>query len=261
MVKPLTGKKVMILRPHEQSEELCRLVTDSGGIALKFPTLVIEPTDSISKSDICNLIAWSELIIFVSRNSVRVLSGLLGGLEGLFDKKSIFAAGEGTAVEAEAAGIKKIVSPDKLSGSDGLLLLAGFNPPAILGEKVLIVRGETGRELLKTELESRGALVKYAEIYTRALPSVSKEGIEKLWQQNPPDIIVLTSKNGLYNLIKLTPIQFHDRLFSTDIVAISKRIADAGREAGFTGKASVAKTQSDHGLYDAVIKFGVSYDV
>jgi hypothetical protein len=51
----------------------------------------------------------------------------------------------------------------------------------------------------------------------------------------------------------MIPEIYHDQLFGADIVAMSKRIAEAARKAGFNNKVEVSKLQTDQGLYDAVV--------
>lgn len=244
----------MVLRPVDQSDKLCGLLADSGGEVESFPTLEIVPVETISTETLKDLIDWSERIIFISRNAVRILSAKMDGLVDVFNEKHVFATGSGTADEARSCGIKKIISPEGQSGSETLLSLADLQTATINEKKILIIRGDTGRELLKQELESRGAIVKYAEIYTRRMPEVSPQKVDKLWRQNPPDIIVITSNQGLSNLIDMTPTKYHKQLLSTDIVTMSMRIAQTAIKNGFIKKPVIAEFQTNQGLHDAVIK-------
>ncbi|NNE38602.1 MAG: uroporphyrinogen-III synthase [Gammaproteobacteria bacterium] len=255
MAVNLIGKNIMVLRPIQQSEGLCRRFIEAGGNVTRFPTIEIQPLDDISTDEIKDLIEWSDVIIFISRNAVRVLEELAGSLQAIMDNKTVYAAGSGSEEEVRSSGVVEVISPGARSGSEALLQMMGLESEAILGKKVLIVRGDYGRELLKQELESRGALVKYADIYTRVIPKVTTERVENIWQHNSPDIIVVTSNQGLFNLIKMTPDIYHDRLFATDIVTMSKRISDAAIKEGFHNKIAVAESQTDQGLYDAAVNY------
>ncbi len=249
----LKEKNIMVLRPVEQSEELCRKLVDAGGNVIRFPTLEIQPLDNVSAGAVDDLIAWSDVIIFISRNAVRVLAGMLENLQSSLENKTVYATGLGSEEEIRSIGVKHVISPGARSGSEALIQLTGLQSESILGKKILIVRGDAGRGLLKQELECRGAIVKYAEIYTRVIPDLAAERVKNIWQHESPDIIVVTSNQGLYNLIKMIPEIYHDQLFGADIVAMSKRIAEAARKAGFNNKVEVSKLQTDQGLYDAVV--------
>ena len=66
---PLSGLGVLVTRPKDQAEPLCRLIEAAGGRALKLPGLVIAPaTDSAAARRL--LAADSDLLIFISRNAV-----------------------------------------------------------------------------------------------------------------------------------------------------------------------------------------------
>ncbi len=249
----LAGKNIMVLRPSQQSEELSKQIMEAGGNVIRFPTLEIQPIKNISSRTLKDLVSWSDTIIFISRNAVRVFAGLIGDIQNLLESKTVYAAGMGSQEEAGFAGVNNVISPGPRSGSEALLQLTGLQSKAILDKKVLIVRGDTGRELLKQELESRGAEVKYADIYSRVMPKVSAQDVANIWLHSPPDIIIVTSNQGLYNLISMTPDAHHDSLFATDIVAMSERIAQAARKAGFTNNIVVAESQTDQGLYNAVV--------
>lgn len=250
----LAGKNIMVLRPVKQSEQLCKLVIDHGGFITLFPTIEIKPLENIALENLGNLIEWSNMIVVISRNAAQILSALMRNLNEQVKTKTVFATGSGTADEMGMCGIESVLFPKSQSGSEGLLQMIDLHAPEITGKNILIFRGDTGRELLKQVLEERGASVKYAEIYTRAIPDVTKKQVDSIWETNPPDIIVFTSNQGLYNLIKMTPHKYHNKLFSTPFISMSHRIAKTARDEGFMKKSVIAETQTDFGLLEAINK-------
>ena len=244
----------MVLRPANQSDQLCKKVVELGGVVTLFPTIEITPLENITLENLTNLFEWSNMIVFISRNAARILSALVRNLNEQLKTKTVFATGSGTADEMRKYGINSVLFPTNQSGSDGLLQMTDLQAPEISRKKILIIRGDTGRELLKQSLEERGASVKYVEIYTRAIPEVSKKQVESIWETSPPDIILFTSNQGLYNLIKMTPRKYHRKLYSTPFVTMSERIAVTARNQGFMKKSVIAKTQTDDGLLEAIKK-------
>jgi len=70
MSRVLNGSKVLVTRPHEQGEKLCRLIQDDGGTAIPFPTLELTLTDELNRRELLQLFVVATHIVFVSRNAV-----------------------------------------------------------------------------------------------------------------------------------------------------------------------------------------------
>src|SRR5207249_630199 len=62
------------------------------------------------------------------------------------------------------------ISPRDPERSDSQTLLQELDLEALRGRRVLILRGETGRELLADELRAAGVLVEQVAAYRRAAP-------------------------------------------------------------------------------------------
>ena len=59
-------------------------------------------------------------------------------------------------------------------------LLAAASLRQVAGKRILILRGQEGRNLLGDELARRGAQVDYCEVYRRALPATGAADFERL---------------------------------------------------------------------------------
>jgi uroporphyrinogen-III synthase len=129
-----------------------------------------------------------------------------------------------------------------------------LNSKNVEGRRLLIVRGEGGREKLKAELERRGARVDYVEVYRRRMPAVDADTIRKLWQDQRPDVIVITSVQSLENLLALTESAYRRSLLETPLAVMSPRIARHAGELGFTRPPCVAGGAGDAALTAAVIE-------
>lgn len=252
MTVALHGCKVLVTRPRQQGENLCRLIQQAGGQAIPFPVITVIASEPSGTEPVQTLIASSPVIIFISRNAVIFTNQLVEDLVSTMQDKTVYAVGEGTLQELTSKGIVQAKSPGPQSGSDALLELRDFAPDNIRGRQVLIIRGQGGREHLKEALEANGAQVRYAEVYQRVLPGITPDELESLWQDTGPDVIVVTSNQGLQNLLELCGEKYRQMLCDRRLVVISTRQQELARQAGFRLPAIVAPEQTDQGLLLAI---------
>ncbi|RKZ95431.1 MAG: uroporphyrinogen-III synthase [Gammaproteobacteria bacterium] len=213
VAKPsLDGLRVLITRPQQQAKDLCEMVEDAGGIAIPFPVINIKPIATQNWSNIA--LAEQDMIIFVSRNAVTFF---IAGIEGdLPVNIQLVAVGAATATSMSEHGLRVDIQPPEPAGSESLLAMPALNN--VKDKKVLIVRGQGGRELLADTLTTRGAKISYIEIYQRSLSTPSNAQIE---QAKTADCILVTSIAGLDNLSKLID---GDSLKSKKLIVVSERI-------------------------------------
>ena len=95
-------------------------------------------------------------------------------------------------------GIADVVSPQDRFDSEALVALPELQDMA--GRKVLIFRGDGGRELLGDTLQERGATVEYVTCYRRDVPQADPAPLLKLWTDGKLDAVTVTSSEGLRNL-------------------------------------------------------------
>lgn len=250
MTATLGGCKVLVTRPRAQADSLCRLIRDAGGEAVSFPTLEIAAAPGMDAARLAALLDGATHVIFISRNAVEYFERHAGDVAAALGDRMVLAAGGGTGEELRRRRVDGVrVSPG--AGGVGLLSLGELAPARMRGREVLIVRGAGGREYLKDELERRGARVRYATVYRRLKPAADAG---PLWRAGGPDIIVVTSAQGLDNLVEMTPPEDRDALLVTPLVVISPRLAAAAARAGFTGRVSEAPAQSDRGILEAIMQ-------
>ncbi|MFL2556347.1 MAG: uroporphyrinogen-III synthase, partial [Gammaproteobacteria bacterium] len=120
----LNKKYILITRPIDQADYLSRLILDNDGISVKFPTIDIRPLDK-TKELIMNFnkIKDSDILIFVSRNAVRVaVDGFIRDIN-IFKNIKIIGVGAGTMGELEKTNFKNIIYSEQ-SDSEGVLNLS-----------------------------------------------------------------------------------------------------------------------------------------
>ena len=163
----------------------------------------------------------------------------------------MLAVGAGTGKALEQQGVTNIISTE--AGSEALLQLPQLQPAAVTGKHILIVRGVGGRDLLEQRLRKIGAYVNYLEVYQRVSPGTGAGNMAELWHTDPPDAIIITSVEGLHNLVNMTAADRRVSLLHSPLAVMSERIGLAARELGFKHAPAVATAASDTGLLQAIM--------
>jgi uroporphyrinogen-III synthase len=258
MTKVLNGIKVLVTRPEQQAEALCGAIENLGGKAIRFP--VIEITQSRNQQaakTILDTIPQYDIGIFISRNAVDWTMKLLDEKISIMDKLTLIAIGAATAKTLKQVSSAQVVT-NSGANSEALLELDALSTDVIHGKKIIIFRGEGGRESLATTLRERGAKVDYVEVYSRDCPEYSRDVIDELWSSNSPDVVIVTSNNGLENLFSLLNEDQRNLLFSKQLIVMGERMLDLSIDLGFTRPPILAEENSDEGILKAIVKWAAS---
>ena len=258
----LDGLRVLVTRPRHQSAGLARLIEARGGTALLFPVIeLVPPRDPQVAQALLACAEQFAAVIFVSPNAVTHGLALLDAAGAGFGRARLVAVGESSARALEQAGFDAVLRPDRGASSEALLALPEFAATALDGRRILIVRGEGGRELLGDTLSQRGARVTYAEVYRRALPrrDAAGRGLAERGARGGIDTIVITSAQGLDNLFALLGEQAAPWLKETGYVVASDRLADHAQALGISERPVVAAGADDDALLAALIRWREVY--
>ena len=253
----LSGKKIWVTRPAQQGAQLCRMIEARQGSPLSLPALVIRPVpEHVRSAQNTRRLALADIVIFISKNAVVHARDRFPDMADVLQGKTVLGAGRATAGSLRRLGLDRVACVDP-GGTEALLSLPLLSGAEIRDKRVLIVRGEGGREALRDGLLARGAGVHYLEVYRREKPDISQAEMAKFWHDETPDALVVTSLAGLDNLVELTPAAEGRRLHGTATVVMSERIRQHALDAGFT-RVAVAQDNSDAGLLDALLKMNES---
>jgi uroporphyrinogen-III synthase len=230
--------KVLVTRPTHQAKLLCQMIEAEGGEAVRLP--VIEIVEIADKTALLNSnLNNNDFAIFISANAVeKALPSL-----DLPPQCKILAVGKRTAEKLKASGITALCPPPPFN-SETMLEMPELQPAAIQGKKIVIFRGEGGRELLAKTLQQRGAIVNYVNVYRRIQPPTPAK-------ISPVDIITITSVQGLKHLLNMLAGQTWVK--NTPLVVMSERIAIKAKQWGINAPIFVATSASDEGLFNAVL--------
>ncbi len=220
----LAGMGILVTRPKAQANGLCHLIEQAGGRAFRFPAVDILPATEPTPAYELLRREW-DLVLYVSANAVNFASALATGLP---HARHNGAVGRATARTLASHGKRACLVPDQ-PDSEGLLALPELH--AVQGRHVLIVRGEDGRSLLGDTLVERGAQVRYAEVYRRAVPDTDPAPLLASWRQDIHAVIV-TSLGLLTNLRQMLGEQGLPLLADTPLLVISERMQHTAEHMG-----------------------------
>jgi uncharacterized protein HemX/uroporphyrinogen-III synthase len=142
----------------------------------------------------------------------------------------IAAVGEGTAQALQAANFPSALYPPSQWDSEGLLALPEFCE--LSGKKIVLVRGDKGRELLADEFTARGAKVCHLVAYQRSLPRVDSKKIVRQLKNHTLAVTICTSSEGMQNMLTLLAAA-RTELLALPVLVISERMRVQARQMGF----------------------------
>ncbi len=247
----LEGRTILVTRPEQQARALSDLIRDAGGIPVVFPALaILDVPDQGPLRSLVRRLADFDLAIFISPNAVMKAMSLIAGQGGLPPALRVATIGAGSARELERYGAKHVLVPSESFDSEALLDLQEMQDVA--GKRVVIFRGEGGREVLHDALVARGAIVEYAQCYRRSKPGGDTAALAAMWARNELSGVVVTSSEGLRNLYDMIGDSARLHLVSTPLFVPHPRIAETGRDLGIArivvtdpGDAGVVRSMID----------------
>ena len=248
----LGGKRVMVTRPAHQAHRLCELLEAEGAIPVLFPVLeIVDPEDTAPARDVIARLAEFDLAIFISPNAVSRALNLINAQGGLPSQLPLVTIGRGSARELRAVtGREPDICPPGRFDSEALLALPAMQN--VSGKRIVIFRGEGGRELLADTLRQRGAEVEYADVYRRTRPQPDLERLRRDWARHGMDFICVTSGEGLRNLFEMVGPLVQTWLRQTQLVVVNERLTDIARELGIGPAPIVATDAGDEAMVDAI---------
>jgi len=198
----LDGTGIVITRPLQAAEALAAELVAAGARPFVFPALAIEelPWSSRIEASLARL-ASASWAIFVSANAVERGLAAASRAGAWPANVRVAAVGEATAQALQAAGVRDVVAPHERHDSDALLALPELQ--SVSGQRVMIFRGEGGRERLKEGLEARGAHVEYIECYRRVRPVADPAALLQAWSRGEVDAVSVLSGETLENFLAM----------------------------------------------------------
>lgn len=189
---------VVITRPIAQAECLARRVAALGREVIVFPLLEIHPlADTTALRAALNGLSKYAMVAFVSPNAIHAV---FEHIRCWPPEVALAVVGEGSRATLAHYGLDAsnatIYYPRDPARTDSQTLLEVLDLDALRGRRVLIIRGETGRELLSDALRGVGAQVTQVAAYRRAAPALdaSRRSQLQVLLDTPNDWIVTSSE-------------------------------------------------------------------
>ena len=228
--RALVNIRALVTRPKEQAEVLAQQIKALGGQSWVMPMMKIEPYPESQeiRSKVLQLDQYHKVIV-ISHHAARL------GMEHI----EIYWPQMPVGVDWYAIGEKtrktladyEVVSacPDQALDSEVLLSLPDFQ--SVAGEKILLLKGKGGRELLKDSLTAAGAQVDELELYQRQRPDYSSKQLNGLITTHDINVILTSSGEVLANTAHFLPPSLCEHCH---VIVPSERVGELARNMGFT---------------------------
>ena len=242
MTAPLRQQVILNTRPAHQQAELTAMLEADGARVLSFPVIRI-----VASGDAAPDFASYDILLFVSRNAVDHGLDLARGLAfpAAMQFGVIGSATRAALLERIGDPGERLIESEPYN-SEALLEAAALRQVA--GKRILILRGQAGRNLLGDELAARGARVEYCEVYRRELPARDPAAFARLVDSEFPTLVVLTSNEGMHNLFELVDAAMAERLRAIPWLLISERMRESALKLGHNAPIVIAQSASDDGI-------------
>ncbi|MFZ4537422.1 uroporphyrinogen-III synthase [Propionivibrio sp.] len=253
MKKPLQGRRILVTRPAAQAGKLVEMIAAQGGQSLCFPLLDIGPPDDPAplQQAIARLDDYT-IAVFISPNAVDFSVPLILARRRWPATLPAAAIGQSTAAQLAACGILHVIVPATRFDSEALLELPAFQAACVAGKKVMILRGNGGRELLADTLRERGAQVDCVTCYHRSAP-VDGAPILSLLRNKQVDALTISSSEGLRNLLALLDTDGCARLRALPVFVPHQRIAEVA--AGLGLQRVILTGPADAGIIEGLCEY------
>lgn len=248
---PLAGIGILVTRPARQAGGFAAKLAALGARPVVFPAIaILPPPDPAPLARVHAALDECDIAVFVSANAVEY---------GVPDPRRWpstlvpFAPGPGTAEALAAVGIAGARIPTTTLDSEGLLALPELADVA--GKRIVIFRGDGGREHLGDALAARGARVDYVTCYRRAAPQLGAAGLVEAFRDGRIDAVTITASEGLDNLWALADEPLRAAWRARPTFAPHPRIAARARALGL---AVVETGGGDAGLVAGLLEWAAT---
>lgn len=228
----MTGWRLLLTRPTEESAALGTVLADAGIFSSSLPLLEIEPTapSDTMRGMVQQLDRYCAAIV-VSKPAARIVTAMIQQQNVQAPNVHWFSVGAATARILEDQGLM-VHCPDEGDDSEALLAMPELREAVGQADsRVLIVRGEGGRELLAEHLRESGAGVEYLELYRRALPHYPPAALARRIEAERLNGLVVSSGQGFEHLQQLAGDAW-PQLARMPLFVPSPRVAELARAAG-----------------------------
>jgi uroporphyrinogen-III synthase len=251
----MSTKTIVVTRPSGQARQLIEVLTSSieqSGVAkrslpeiVSLPLLTIVPKADHSLADhIATILKDADLAIFVSPNAIECVMRLLERDWQDFSKKiipiGVMGGSSKLALQNHGIGQEKNPTPvlipknNEQWDSEGLwqeLQSLGWD---FKNKKIVIFKGEGGREWLADTLLNAGATVEAISVYTRVPLDLANPAWHTIREMDfSKSLWLLTSSEAVRYLGQVVKDQFLEGLQTASALCPHHNITEAAQAIGF----------------------------
>ncbi|WP_086981905.1 uroporphyrinogen-III synthase [Vibrio aphrogenes] len=211
---------VLVTRPGKDGEALCHSLQQHNIPSIHHP--LIELRQGQDSPQLVSALSQCDLVIAVSQHAVHWAWQELQQHHQPFPSHlRYFAIGEKTAQLLHQFTQQEVLSP-QISDSEHLLDLPALK--LVKNQRILILRGNGGRELIHHTLQARGAMVEYNEIYRRVPLPINKHNTWEQWKMHGVSHLVITSGEQLAFFMSQVPKSYLSWVTQLTLYVPSQRI-------------------------------------
>lgn len=228
--------RVIVTRPAAQARAWLPRLQALGVDAVSLPLIGIAPApDPLAVQKVWAELGAYALVMFVSANAVAHFFALRPDGQSWPAALWAGATGPGTSAALRAAGIagSHIAEPAAGESFDTESLWRRIRNRAWAGKRVLVVRGEDGRDWLAEQLRAAGAEVDFLAAYRRVAPMLDDDQMNLLQvatRHPAAHCWHFSSSESIERLLQICPAA---EWAAARALATHPRIAQAARRAGF----------------------------
>ena len=227
-MRPLTGVRIAVTRPAQQSAELAEPLAAAGADVLLCPLVRVQSTlDADQWRRVREQLPDFSWLVFTSTNGVEQFAALLGraGLAATALNCRVACVGPATAKAAEANGFVVDLIPDQYVGSAVAEAMAATGP--LDGTRILLARAGGGGDELPARLRARGAQVEDLELYRSVIDQEGATLLAGLMNREVVDLLTFTSGSAVTYFV-----EHIGKLANTAVAVIGPSTAQAARGLG-----------------------------
>ncbi|MCY4472687.1 MAG: uroporphyrinogen-III synthase [Kistimonas sp.] len=220
----LNGWRVLVTRPRPQGDRLARTLEDYGAHVVLVPLVTIEP-QTPQNAGLLNDLSHYDKVVAISATAVEQA---FGHKPGKPESPCWYVPGAATAAALARYGVQAQYPRTGVTSED-LLTLPGLQD--LHRQRILLLKGEGGRNLMAREFQKRGASLDCLVLYRRRCPSYQPGYLDRIVQDSRVGAMVATSGQIVRHLLQ---ISLHpETLQAVPLLVPGARVARLARLAGF----------------------------
>jgi len=247
---------VLITRPDYRGQELVEMLNQHQIFAIHQPLFTIEAGEELPQLPlVMSRLNRGDYVFAVSKQAIDFASATLEQTGFHYRTDLIyFAVGKQSAQYFASRSEQAVHYPIVSENSEGLLLLDEMQD--LSGKNLLILRADSGRDLLAETATARGATVQYLECYRRKYAEDNLSEKLSLCKRVGVDTIVVTSGDILKTLYEQTAEDDRAWLVDCYLIVVSVRIAEMAYQLGWQQNRVLLSERADNNsLLESILKF------